>query len=374
MIRERRRYPNVSSFVDRHGKERWRYRKTGRPTYYFKNPPGTKGFKEELAACEKGAPAAIGSGRSIPKSVNDLVSRYYASADFNGGGADDQHRRRLLIESFRAAVGNDLVSNFTFEHIEAILLKRAQKRQVGNRMIGGKVAAQNLRKQLRRLFAHAKRLQWISSNPVEDADKIKVPKTTGYHSWTEAEIMQFQRKHSLGTRARLALEIMLWTWQRRGDARLFGPEQMKRGKINYRQGKTGKDLWLPAAPQLMEAIDAMQRVGLKTFLVTEFGKPFSKAGFGNWFRDQCDAAGLPQCTAHGLRKAAARRAAERGVSNQGLKAVGGWSGDAEVATYTAAADQETLAHDALTRVIDHDLANRDSRSANSPEQTPDDQA
>jgi integrase len=366
----KRRYPHVSSFKDRHGKLRWRYRRTGHATYYFKNPPDAPGFKEELAACQAGKGIRPGAGRCIPRSVSDLVARYYQSADFNSGGSDDQRRRRLLIESFREEFGDDLVAHFCFEHIEAILIARSRKRQEGARVVGGKVAAQNLRKQLRRLFAYAKRLQWVGSNPVEDAGKIKVDKTGGYHSWTDAEIEQFRQRHPLGSKARLALEIMLWTWQRRGDARLFGPAQLKDGKVHYRQGKTGKDLWLPAAPQLLTAIRATQRVGLKTFLVTEYGKPFSAAGFGNWFRERCDEAGLPHCTAHGLRKAAARQAADAGATQQQLKAVGGWSGDAEVATYTAAADQQRLAGQTIGRMIDLDLANRGSELANSPAQVP----
>lgn len=48
-----------------------------------------------------------------------------------------------------------------------------------------------------------------------------------------------------------------------------------------------------------------------TFLTTSFGKSFTAAGFGNWFREQCNEAGLPKrCSAHGLRKAACRRLAE----------------------------------------------------------------
>lgn len=370
MTRQKRRHPNVTSFKDRHGKLRWRYRRTGHPTYYFKNPPDTPGFKEELASCEAGEGIKAGSGRCIPRSVNDLVARYYRSVDFDSGGAADQQRRRLLIESFRLEFGHDLVAHFGFEHIEAILIARSKKRQEGKRMVGGKAAAQSLRKQLRRLFAYAKRLQWIASNPVEEAGKIKADRTLGYHSWTDAEIEQFRRRHPLGTKARLALEIMLWTWQRRGDARLFGPGQLKDGRVHYRQGKTGKDLWLPAAPQLLSAISATQRIGLKTFIVTEYGKPFSPAGFGNWFRERCDEAGLPHCTAHGLRKAAARQAADAGATQQQLKAVGGWSGDAEVATYTAAADQERLAGVTIGRMVELDLANRGGRVANPPAQPP----
>jgi integrase len=368
MIRKRRRYPNVSWFTDRHGKIRWRWRKAGHSTYCFRNPPDTPGFKEELAACEAGDAIRAGAGRCVPRSVGDLVARYYGSTDFNGGGAADRQRRRLLIESFRAEFAGDLVADFGFEHIEAILLARSRKRVVGTRTVGGKFAAQSLRKQLRRLFAYAKRLEWIPSNPVDDAGKIKGDKTGGHHTWTEDEIRQYQARHPLGTRARLALEIMLWTGQRRGDARLFGPAQLKGGKIHYRQGKTGKDLWLPAAPQLLEAISAMQRVGLKTFLVTEFGQPFSAAGIGNKMREWCDEAGLPQCTAHGLRKAIARRMAEGGATQQGIKAVAGWSGDAEVAIYTAAVDQERLADVTLGRLAAQDLANRETEFATPPSQ------
>jgi len=368
-MKRRRRYENVSSFTDRHGKLRWRWRKTGYPTYYFRNPPDTLGFKEELDACKAGAPIRAGEGRCIPRSVADLVGRYYGSTNFNRGGAGDQQRRRLLIESFREQVADDLVANFRWDHIEAILQERAKKAvNDRGRLVGGPVAANNLRKQLRRLFAYAKKLGWITDNPVEEVERVAVPKTGGFYSWTEADIAQYRAHHELGTRARLALEIILWTMQRRGDARLFGPEHLKDGQISYRQGKTGKVLSFTAAPQLLAAIRATQRVGLKTYLVTEFGKPFSRAGFGNKMREWCDEAGLPQCTAHGLRKAMARRLAENGASQQQIKAAGGWSNDSEVTTYTAGADQERLASAALGNAATVELANRGAQVAKSPAQ------
>lgn len=363
-MKKKRRYPNVSSFTDRHGKLRWRWRKKGYPTYYFSNPPDTPGFRVELEACLAGAPIRAGEGRCIPRSVGDLIVRYYGSANFNRGGDADKQRRRLLIESFRAQFADDLVAHFRWDHIEAILAERAKKTlNDRGRMVGGPVAALNLRKQLRRLFAYAKRLEWISENPVDDAERVPAPKTGGYHSWSEEEIAAYQARHPLGTRARLALEIMLWTAQRRGDARLFGPQHIVGGKINFQASKNKADVWLPIAPQMMAAIDAMQRVGLKTYLVTDFGKPFSAAGFGNKLREWCDEAGLPHCTAHGLRKAAARRLAESGASQQEIKAVGGWKGDAEVTIYTAGADQQRLAGEALNRVAVEKLANRDEKLA-----------
>ena len=49
---------------------------------------------------------------------------------------------------------------------------------------------------------------------------------------------------------------------------------------------------MPVLPCLRETL-AKTPHGLQTFLVTSFGKPFAIAGFGNWFRERCDEAGLP---------------------------------------------------------------------------------
>lgn len=346
------RHPNVTVSPDRHGKLRARFRKTGFPPKLMKTLPDQEGFEKELAEI-LGAPRES-ELRHAHGSVNDLIARFYKSADFAAKGGDaDKRRRRGLIESFRAICGEDMVADFNFQHIEALLIARSAKTVTPKgRIVGGEVAAMALRKQLRRLFAYAVRLEWLPSNPVEQADRVGKNKLAGFHPWNEGEIAQFKARHPLGTKARLALEIILWTGQRRGDARLFGPKHIIRGKINFRASKNSADLWLPVAGDLRAAIDAMPSVGLTTFLVTEYGEPFSAAGFGNWFADRCNEAGLPHCRAHGLRHAIGRRMAESEATQQGMKAVGGWKGDAEVATYSASANQEALAAVTINRVQD----------------------
>lgn len=347
------RYKNVTVNPDRHGKLRARFRKAGQKAVYMKHLPDQPGFDAEYKALmTDGAPKV---SRAIPGSVNDLIERYYRSAAFRGkSGPQDLKRRRALVESFRADFGNDQVADFGFEHIEAILLARTEQRtDARGKKVGGQVAAVDLRKQLRRLFAYAKKLQWIGNNPVEEAGEVGQRKITGFYTWTEADIAQFKAHHALGTKARLALEIILWTGQRRGDARLFGPRHIVRGKINFTASKNDADLWLPISPDLRAAIDAMPSVGISTYLVTDYGKPFSSsASFGNKFRDWCDEAGLKRCTAHGLRKAIGRRLAESQATQQQIKAVGGWKHDAEVATYVAGAEQERLADAAMSRLFD----------------------
>jgi len=71
--------------------------------------------------------------------------------------------------------------------------------------------------------------------------------------------------------------------------------------------------------------------GHLAYLVTEFGKPFTANEFGNWFRKRCDEAGLPQCSAHGLRKAGATIAANTGATEHQLMAIYGWESPKQAA-------------------------------------------
>ena len=188
----------------------------------------------------------------------------------------------------------------------------------------------------------------MATDPTE---RIKLPryKTDGIHSWTEQEIEQFQSRHALGTRARLALALLLYTAQRRGDVIHMGRQHVRGGMISVHQKKTGTKLQIPVHPSLGKVLESTAADHL-TFLVTERGVPFSEAGFGNWFRERCDEAGLGRCSAHGLRKAACRRLAEAGCSEKQIAALSGHISLSEVQRYTKAADQVRLAREAMRTV------------------------
>jgi len=103
---------------------------------------------------------------------------------------------------------------------------------------------------------------------------------------------------------------------------------------------------LPALRNLIEK-ECAEVAGEFTFLMTEQGKPFSEAGFGNWFRDRCDDAGLKQCTAHGLKKAGATIAAESGATDRQMMATFDWDSPRMAWVYTKAAEQKRLAGEAM---------------------------
>jgi integrase len=117
-------------------------------------------------------------------------------------------------------------------------------------------------------------------------------------------------------------------------------------------------------PELLEALAPVPRTNL-TFLMTEKGAPFTPAGFGDWFRGQCNAADLLQCSAHGLRKTHAVRRADAGASAEQLMSSGGWKSLSEVARYTRGADQRRLSRQALELQL---RAEREQKLSNIPTQ------
>ncbi|MFL6764937.1 MAG: tyrosine-type recombinase/integrase [Sphingomicrobium sp.] len=346
--------PYVTAYTDRHGKRRYRYRKAGY-SYHFKEHPGTPSHPSaEYTAILAGQRPT--TKRAAPGTVRDLVNRYYQSSAFTNPGPITQQKVHARLEDFCRAHGHRTVVHCRFNHIDGILAQKMQiTKNADGRKIGGPNAAKSLEKDLTRLFDLAVKLEWIKTNPVQLSDGVKVGKTAGFHSWTDEEIAQFQGYYPLGTMPRLALEIMLWTLLRRSDARLFGPQHRNNGRVRIQNVKTKKFTDLPEACHLTEALEAMDLLGTETYLLSNLGEPFkSSASFGNWFRHRCNEAGLSHCSAHGLRKATARRLAEAGATQQQLKAVGNWSQDKDVAKYTAAADQKRLAINVMTRLAEWD--------------------
>lgn len=86
---------------------------------------------------------------------------------------------------------------------------------------------------------------------------------------------------------------------------------------------------------------------MSLWLPNAFGRGFTEAGFGHWFRKKCDTAGLQGLSAHGCRKAGAVLAAERGATEKQLMAVFGWRSGKQAAHYTRSADQKRLAAGAM---------------------------
>jgi integrase len=280
--------------------------------------------------------SSVGAERTVPGSLNALIVKYYRSPEFRGLKASTQAARRSIIEPFRHQHGTKPVARLTRAHIKDIIGAKAETPE----------AANSLLKVLRVILKYAVEDGMIPNNPAIGVKRYR-SRGEGIHTWTEDEIARFQARHPINTRAGLALALMLYTVQRRGDVIRLGWQHVKGDVIALRQDKTDEPLHLPMHPELVRALAMAPRTNL-TFLVTASGRPFSGPCFTNWFKQQCKVAGLPQCSAHGLRKAGATRLANAGCSTDQVKAITGHKTLSEVARYTRAADQRRLARQALS--------------------------
>lgn len=143
----------VTSFTDRHGNIRLRFRRKGFDSYYFKSPVGTEEFRIEYHACVNPGNCTTTSTpmmRATPGTIDELVERYYVPPTRLGPSRVTQAKVRAMIESFRKGRGDRKVSDVRFDHLDAIIAKRHKKSTVstasGVRQTGGVHAARKLRK------------------------------------------------------------------------------------------------------------------------------------------------------------------------------------------------------------------------------------
>jgi len=203
-------------------------------------------------------------------------------------------------------------------------------------------------KALRHLFKWATEQEYVDVNPSKDLLGLAC-RTEGHHTWTVEEVAQFEARHPTGTKARLALALLLWTGVRRSDVVLLGKQHVRGGWLAFTAKKNRARIEMPVLPCLQQAIDASP-TGDLTFFVGSRGHPLTAHTFGNWFRDRCKEAGVPG-RAHGLRKAGAVTAAENGATTQQLMSIFGWKTVSEAERYTRAADRKKMAGDAMPLMV-----------------------
>ena len=113
--------------------------------------------------------------------------------------------------------------------------------------------------------------------------------------------------------------------------------------------KSPTEVAIPILQPLAKTL-AAGPVGDLAFNVNRFGKPFTSRGLGKAFHAACKSAGLAGRSAHGLRKAAATRAAENGATEKELDAIFGWRDGQTSRIYTKNADRAKMAKQAMGKL------------------------
>lgn len=344
--------PFLERDKDRHGNPRVYVRRNGR-RIRIRAKEGTTDFaaaySAAVAALDARSPGAKATLEAHAKgTLGWLGTRYFATQDFGRLAKDSQRARRSSLEEcFREPFSDsdpEPMGNCPLKYLTAQKAKRLLEAKAG----AG--AATNRRKHLSALCAWGVDAGHLSSNPVRDIKAGRARKGKGFYTWTVADVQQYLEHHGKGTKARLALGLLLFSGARRQDMVTFGKQHFRGGWIRYIPKKTlykRRDVSQKPLLPVLEQIIASSPCGLLTFLETSHHKPFTPAGFGNWFRERCDEAGLPQCSAHGLKKAGATIAAENGATTRQLMAMFDWTTISQAEVYTRAADQKRLAGEAM---------------------------
>jgi len=279
-----------------------------------------------------------------------LCAQYYASAAFQSLAASTRKVRRAILEEICERAGNFRYAMMETPHVAKLRDEKA----------GFPHAANNRVKALRQLFAWATSPEYgyAKKNPARDVGNLRGNNPDGIRAWTESEAVRYEERHPIGTKARLAFDLLLYTGVRRSDVVRLGP-QMERWfgetsadgntvevqKLVFTETKgvsrIVKAHELPILPPLRQSIDATP-IGHLVYLVTAWGQPHSAKAFGNWFKKRCRDAGLEELSAHGLRKLAAQRCAEAGATEHQLMALFGWSNPQQAAVYTKKANRAKL--------------------------------
>jgi integrase len=316
--------------VDRHGNVQVYFRRKGKPKVRLPGMPGSTEFMDAYRQALAGQALAQTGGSTVGRkpganTMRWLIETYYGSAEFKRLDDRTQRVRRLVLDRFCEVDGSGAkpFQQLLPRHIRRFRDDRADRPEAANSLV----------KYLRQVFAVAVSNDLMDRNPAR----------------------------AIGCKARLAMALLLYTGQRRSDVVEMGAQHVHDGWLRFTQVKNRSRrpvaMEIPIIPALQAIIDVTPSDGT-TFLATTIGHPFTANGFGNRFRKWCNEAGLPHCSAHGLRKAAAARLAEIGCTEHEIMAVTGHKSLKEVSRYTRAARQKVLAASGMAKFAEDQSRNQ----------------
>ncbi|MFV0256496.1 MAG: tyrosine-type recombinase/integrase [Candidatus Liberibacter solanacearum] len=328
-----KRFPYTYSQFTRHGRKVCYFRKSGK-CIRLPNHPDTPEFKDAYIEALTGTPFVKKETVIMSKGTLEwLLCQYLQSPSFTALKENTKINRKSILNRLMEESGKVQVSRITKQAVQKAVDKRSDKPVVANAFLSTMAV----------VFKWAVSRGLVKSNPTIGVSR-QPWKTKGLHTWTIEQIEQFRKHHPIGTKARLALEMMLFLGLRRSDVMRVGVQHIKDKVMSIQTQKTGVYVHIPIAPTLRECINATPYSG-EVFLTTSYGTIFSHAlPFGIWFKNQCKKAGLPdECRYHGLRKAGATILANAGASSYELMAMYGWSKSNMAEVYTKDADRKKLA-------------------------------
>lgn len=348
--------------VSRHGRVVVYFRQVGRTGRIRMRPEPLSHEFFRLYAHLLGAqaPSPTAKQKAGDETWRWLCERYFQSIAYKELADIGQRVRRRQLEmtwdepiapGSHLTFGDCPVRNLNAKSVR-ILRERKLKWIAGRR--SNTEAANSLVKYLRAVFAFGvdDYSNLIERNWARDVGYLSSG-GEGFHTWTLEEIAQFESRHPIGTKARLALALALYGAQRRGDVATLGKHLERNGMLVFEQEKNRRRApviaYLPISPALRAIIDASP-TGEQFYLVQDrLDRPYKKESLGNKFKTWCIEAGLPHCSLHGLRKAGVVRLIQEDAAPHAIMAVTGHRTLKEIDRYAREYAREQEAEKMLVR-------------------------
>ena len=343
----------VSVDRDRHKNVRLYFRARGRPKVRLRETPGTKEFDDEVACARIGVAYNQGGAQTHPSKAQKEGSFQWLLEQYKTRASKSVSTK---VWNARTAILEDICDSLHKGTRRGALPYKGMAlrhvTEIRDELREAPGARNNVVRAISALFTWAIKNGLAEVNPAAGIKSLK--SGDGFHTWTLDEIKKFEDRHPIGTKARLAFSLAAFTGLRMSDLVIIGRQHVKDGWITIRptktKGSSGVVVEIPILPDLQQVIDAGP-CGDMTFLVSERRAPFSKVRLTTLMRQWCDEAGLPHCTMHGLRKAAATVAAENGATDDELMAIFGWTTKQQTTLYTRNANRKRLAGRAMQKII-----------------------
>jgi integrase len=312
---------------------------------------GTPEFETAYQAALRGEPPR-GPGKAARGTLGWLFDLYRQTSAWTDLAKSTRYKRERIMLRVLATAKHEPLSAINETAIIAGRERRAAT----------PASAQAFIDTLHGLFKWAVSMKLAAGDPTLNVKvKTKSKRKGGYPLWTDEDMTRFEARWPRGTRERVIFDILAYTGLRIGDVATLGRQHLKqrtividgqavrRTVISIDNEKTGMRVELPLLPQLKETLD-VGPTGDLAFIVTRRGTPWNKGALGTEFVAAARAAGVVGKSAHGMRKAAATRAAENGATERELEAIFGWSGGRMATLYTKSANRTRLAAGAIGKL------------------------
>jgi integrase len=344
----RPRPPHLHREITRHGKTVWYVRLDRGSRVRIRAEFGSRDFEAEYQSAVSGTPRPNIKGAPAVGTLAWLVARYRETSIWTRLSAATRRQRENIFVHVLESAGEQ-----PFAKIANATIVAGRERTPDQ--------ARHFLDAMRGLFRWALVAKLVKYDPTVGVENPPRRKGDGFLPWSEEHVAAYERRWPIGTRQRVWLDVLLYTGLRRGDAVRFGRQHVRDGVGTIKTEKSGftVTVTLPILPVLARTLEAGP-CGDLTFIAGERGQPLTKESFGNLFKDACRKAGVPG-SAHGVRKIAATRAANRGATVAQLEAIFGWSGGTMASLYTRSADRQRIAVVAM-----HKLANDERTSIPAP--------